>query len=195
MLPARLILVRHGQSTHNAQARLQGQSDPELSETGRAEAQLLRSLFVDFAPERVITSDLRRASETAAIIGFPDARRDARFREIDVGSWAGRPLSDFPDESETAWRGGPLHADDGESWSDLQARVGGAIDDLLAAGDSWVVICHGGVVRAALSHVTGSDPRCVAGPGNASVTIMRSGARPRLEAYAWTPDGITLSGR
>ena len=124
MLSARLILVRHGQSTHNAQARLQGQSDPELSDAGRAEAQLLRRLFVDFPAERVITSDLRRASETAAILGFPEARRDARFREIDVGAWAGRPLSDFPHESETAWRGGQLHAGDGESWGDLQARVG-----------------------------------------------------------------------
>jgi probable phosphoglycerate mutase len=195
MLSARLILVRHGQSTHNAQARLQGQSDPELSETGRAEAQLLRSLFTGFPPERVITSDLRRAAETAAIIGFPDARRDARFREIDVGSWAGRPLSDFPDEALTAWRGGELHAEDGESWPDLQERVGGALDELLAAGDTWVIVCHGGVVRAALSHVTGADPRRVAGPANASLTIMRAGEPPRLEAYAWTPDGVPLSGR
>jgi probable phosphoglycerate mutase len=191
MLAARLLLVRHGQSTHNAEARLQGQADPDLSQTGRAEAQLLRPLFTGFAPERVITSDLRRATETAAIIGFPEARRDARLREIDVGSWAGRPLADFPDELETAWRGGPRHADDGESWADLQARVGGALDELLATGDTWVIVCHGGVVRAALSHVTGADPRRVAGPANASVTIVRAGDPPRLEAYGWTP---ALSG-
>jgi glucosyl-3-phosphoglycerate phosphatase len=193
MLSARLILVRHGQSTHNAQARLQGQADPELSQAGRAEAQLLRPLFTCFEAQRVITSDLRRATETAAIIGFPEARRDARFREIDVGSWAGRALSEFPDEAATAWRGGHLHADDGESWADLQGRVGGALDELLAAGDTWVIVCHGGVVRAALSHVTGADPRRVAGPANASVTIVRAGEPPRLEAYAWTPDGVTLS--
>ncbi len=195
MLAARLFLVRHGQSTHNAEARLQGHADPALSETGRAEAQLLRPLFNGFPPERVITSDLRRASETAAIIGFPQARRDARFREIDVGSWAGRPLAEFADEAATAWRGGDLHADDGESWADLQGRVGGALDELLAAGDTWVIVCHGGVVRAALSHVTGADPRRVAGPANASVTVVRAGEPPRLEAYAWTPDGVTLSSR
>jgi hypothetical protein len=51
------------------------------------------------------------------------------------------------------------------------------------------------VVRAALSHVTGADPRRVAGPANASVTIVRAGEPPRLEAYAWTPDGVTLSAR
>ena len=193
MLSARIILVRHGQSTHNAQARLQGQADPPLSDAGRAEAELLTHLFEAFPADRVVTSDLRRASETAAIIGFPRARRDARFREIDVGSWAGRPLSDFPDESEAAWRGGRLHADDGESWDDLQARVGGAVDELIAAAGSWLVVCHGGVVRAALSHATGADPRRVAGPANASVTIFRAGERPRLESYAWTPGGLLLS--
>ncbi len=68
------------------------------------------------------------------------------------------------------------------------ARVGGALDGLIAAGGPWLVVCHGGVVRAALSHVTGADPRSVAGPANASVTIVRAQrARRRLEAYGWTP--------
>jgi hypothetical protein len=49
-------------------------------------------------------------------------------------------------------------------------------------------------VRAALSHVTGADPRRVAGPANASLTIVRAGDPPRLEAYAWTPNGIAVSG-
>jgi glucosyl-3-phosphoglycerate phosphatase len=193
MLSARLILVRHGQSTYNAQARLQGQADPPLSDAGRAEAELLKRALDGFPAERVITSDLRRASETAAIVGYPDARRDARFREIDVGAWAGRPLSEFGPEGRTAWRGGELTPPGGESWDDLRARVGGAVDELISAGGSWLVVCHGGVVRAALTHVTGADPRRVAGPANASITIIRAGDPPRLEAYAWTPDGVLLS--
>jgi broad specificity phosphatase PhoE len=187
MLSARLILVRHGQSTHNAQARLQGQADPPLSDAGRAEAELLRPALARFEDDRVVTSDLKRASETAALLGYPDARRDARFREIDVGSWAGRPLAEFPEGPETAWRGGPLKAPDGESWADLQKRVGHAIDELVAAGGRWLIVCHGGVVRAALSHVTGADPRRVAGPANASVTVVRAQHPPQLEAYGWVP--------
>jgi probable phosphoglycerate mutase len=190
MLSARLLLVRHGQSTYNAQARLQGQADPPLSDAGRREAELLAPALAPFPPERVITSDLRRARETAALLGYPDALPDARWREIDVGAWAGRPLSEFPAGSEPAWRGGPLHAPDGETWDELQARVGDAVDELLAVGDSWLVICHGGVVRAALSHVTGADPQRVAGPGNASVTVVRTGSPARLEAYGWTPDAV-----
>jgi glucosyl-3-phosphoglycerate phosphatase len=187
MLSARLLLVRHGQSTYNAQARLQGQADPPLSEAGRQEAERLESALARFDAGRVVTSDLRRARETAALLGYPEARADARFREIDVGEWAGRPLSEFPAGSEPAWRGGPLKAPDGESWGQLQARVGDALDELIAAGGSWLVICHGGVVRAALSHVTGADPQRIAGPANASVTIVRAQSPPRLEAYGWVP--------
>ena len=187
MPSARLILVRHGQSTHNAQARLQGQADPPLSDAGRAEAELLRAALPHFDDDRVVTSDLRRARETAALVGYPDARLDPRFREIDVGEWEGRPLSDFPAGPETAWRGGALKAPGGESWADLQSRVGAALDELIAAGGTWLVVCHGGVVRAALSHVTGADPQRVAGPANASVTVLRAQDRPQLESYGWVP--------
>jgi glucosyl-3-phosphoglycerate phosphatase len=187
MLSARLILVRHGQSTHNAQARLQGQADPPLSDAGRAEAELLRPALPAFEDDRVVTSDLQRAAQTAALLGYPGARREPRLREIDVGAWEGRSLSDFPPGPETAWRGGPLKAPDGESWADLQRRVGQALDELIASGGTWLVVCHGGVVRAALSHVTGADPQRVAGPANASVTIVRANGRPQIEAYGWTP--------
>jgi probable phosphoglycerate mutase len=189
MLSPRLFLVRHGQSTHNAAELLQGQADPPLSELGRGEAERLRPARAGIPAQRVITSDLRRARETAELLGHPGARPDARWREIDVGAWAGRPLAEFPGGSEPAWRGGPLAAPDGESWARFQARVAGAVDELAAAGGSWLVVCHGGVVRATLSHVTGADPRRVAGPRNTSVTIVRMGETPRLEAYAWTPSG------
>jgi probable phosphoglycerate mutase len=187
MLSARLILVRHGQSTHNAQARLQGQADPPLSDAGRAEAELLKPALPAFEDDRVVTSDLQRAAQTAALLGYPGARRDPRFREIDVGEWEGRPLAEFPAGPETAWRGGPLQAPGGESWGDLQKRVGQALDELITQGGTWLVVCHGGVVRAALSHVTGADPQRVAGPANASVTIVRANERPQLEAYGWAP--------
>jgi broad specificity phosphatase PhoE len=192
MLSARLFLVRHGQSTYNAQARLQGQADPPLSDAGRAEAKLLKPTLAHFDETRVVTSDLKRAVQTAELLGYPGARLDARFREINVGAWAGRPLSEFPSGHEPAWRGGPLKAPDGESWDDLRARVGAALDELIAAGGTWLVVCHGGVVRAALSHVTGADAQRVAGPANASVTVVLAHDPPQLETYGWVP---SLSAR
>jgi probable phosphoglycerate mutase len=185
MLSARLVLVRHGQSVDNAQQRLQGQADPPLSDAGREEARGLAAALPRF--EQVVTSDLARASETAEILGYPDAQRDERWREIALGEWQGRSLTDFEDETAYSWRGGALTPSGGESWPEFVRRVGGAVDELVAAGGTWLVVCHGGVVRAALSHVTGADPRTIAGPANTSVTVVRTGSPPRLERYAWTP--------
>jgi probable phosphoglycerate mutase len=186
MLSARLVLVRHGQSVDNAQARLQGQADRPLSDAGRAQARALRAALPRF--EQVVTSDLVRASETAALLGYPDAARDERWREIALGEWQGRPLAEFEDETAYSWRGGSISPAGGESWLQFQRRVGGAVDELVRAGGTWLVVCHGGVVRAALSHATGADPRRVAGPANTSVTVLLTGSPPRLERYAWTPN-------
>ena len=180
----RLFLVRHGESTYNADGLLQGQADPPLSPRGRDEAEALAQVLDGVAPARAIASDLVRARETAALLGHADAPTDARLREIDVGEWSGRPISDFPPGSEPSWRGGPLVPPGGESWGELVVRVGAVVDDLLAAGGPWLVVAHGGVVRAAVVHVTGADSRQLAGPANASVTVL-SGRR--LLAYAWTP--------
>lgn len=185
MLSARIVLVRHGQSTWNAEGRLQGQADPPLSRLGRREAVALRGVLAGFATGRVLTSDLRRTRETAAALGHPDAAPDPIWREIDVGEWAGRPLADLPAGPEPSWRGGDLVPPGGERWDELQARVAGALAAL--TGD-WLVVTHGGVIRAAVAHVTGADARRIAGPGNASVTVLEG---DRLHAFGWTPDGMS----
>jgi glucosyl-3-phosphoglycerate phosphatase len=175
----RLFLVRHGESTYNAEGRLQGQADPPLSPRGRAEAEALAGLL----DGRVISSDLVRARETAALLGHPEVPTDARLREIDVGEWAGRLLTEFPAGPEFSWRGGPVVPPGGEAWPEFAERVGAVVDALLADGP-WIVVAHGGVVRAAVTHLTGADARSLAGPANASVTVLDG---RRLRAYAWTP--------
>jgi probable phosphoglycerate mutase len=186
MVSARIVLVRHGQSTWNAEGRLQGQADPPLSKLGRREAVALRGRLTGFPADRVLTSDLRRTRETAAALGHPEAAPDPVWREIDVGEWAGRLLADLPAGPEPSWRGGDLVPPGGERWEELAARVADALEALTAAGGDWLVVTHGGVVRAAVSFVTGADARRMAGPGNASVTVLEPG---RLVAYGWTPDG------
>ena len=77
----RLFLVRHGESEWNAVRRLQGQADISLSAKGEAQATALASTVAQLAPDRVVTSDLRRAYQTASLLGYPDAQRDHRLRE------------------------------------------------------------------------------------------------------------------
>ena len=72
--------------------------------------------------------------------------------------------------------------------------MGGAVDELIAAGGTWLVVCHGGFVRAALSHVTGADALRLGSPANASVTVFELGERPRLLVYGSLPDGGLPTG-
>jgi probable phosphoglycerate mutase len=192
----RLILVRHGESTWNAEERLQGQLDPPLSERGREQSRALAAIVDGLPDERVICSDLARARETAALLGLAPARFDPRWREINVGSWGGRTAAEVDAQGSglTNWRGGSRRAPDGESWETFAIRVAGAVDELVAAGGSWLVVCHGGCIRAAAAHVTGADALRLGSPPNASATAFELGARPRLLVYGSLPDGGLPTG-
>src|SRR5919107_550504 len=63
---ARLLLVRHGESTWNATGRWQGWADPPLSDLGRAQAEAAAPAAAPV--DAVVSSDLRRARETAELM-------------------------------------------------------------------------------------------------------------------------------
>jgi broad specificity phosphatase PhoE len=187
----RLLLIRHGESTWNAEHRLQGQSDPPLSELGLEQAAALRP-FLDGLPARAVTSDLTRAMQTADALGLRGIPQDSRWREIDIGEWAGRTLDELDPADVAAWRAGELSPPAAEAWPHLQARVAAAIDDL--GGEDAVVVTHGGCVRAACSHLTGADARRLAPPANASLTVIEYGERVRLHAYGLRAPGPETPG-
>jgi glucosyl-3-phosphoglycerate phosphatase len=146
--------------------------------------------------ERVVCSDLGRARQTAELLGLRPAAYDPAWREIDVGEWGGRSAAEVDAEGDalTNWRGGPRTAPSGETWTAFAARVAGAADALIAAGGPWLVVTHGGCIRAACSHVTRGDALAFGSPPNASLTTIELGARPRLLSYGVTPDGATATG-
>jgi probable phosphoglycerate mutase len=197
MLPRdRLIIVRHGESTRNAEERLQGQLDPPLSDRGREQARALTGIVDGVPPERVVCSDLGRARETAELMGLQPGRYDPRWREIDVGEWGGRTAAEIDAQGDelTNWRGGPRRAPDGEPWDAFAARVAGAADELLAAGGTWLVVSHGGCVRAVAAHLTGADALHLGSPPNASATVFELGTRTRLLVYGTLRDGGLPTG-
>jgi broad specificity phosphatase PhoE len=196
MLSRHLVLVRHGESTWNAEERLQGQLDPPLSDRGREQARALLPLLDGVPPDRVISSDLSRARETADLLGLRPARLDPRWREIDVGEWGGKTAAEIDAQGSdlTNWRGGPRTARDGETWEAFSARVAGALEELMEAGGPWLVVCHGGCIRVSVAHVTGADPLRLGSPPNASVTVLEVGERPRLLVYGQLPDGGLPTG-
>ncbi|HEX4417017.1 MAG TPA: histidine phosphatase family protein [Kofleriaceae bacterium] len=162
-----LVLVRHGETAWNREGRFQGHTDIPLSEAGRAQAHALRArLAVDHAHlldhERtaVLTSDLRRAHETAEIV-FGVAGRTLHvrreLREFCYGVFEGHTRSEIDERfpgAMAAWlRGDPGFAvEGGESRAAVHARTHGAVRSFLAeSGHSHVVVvAHGGVLRQLL---------------------------------------------
>ncbi|NLJ80189.1 MAG: histidine phosphatase family protein [Firmicutes bacterium] len=63
-----LCLVRHGQSVWNAERRVQGQSDPQLSPLGLRQAKLVARRLQEESWSALYSSDLSRAKRTAEII-------------------------------------------------------------------------------------------------------------------------------
>jgi glucosyl-3-phosphoglycerate phosphatase len=191
----RLLLVRHGQSEWNAGRVLQGQADIPLSDLGRAQASALAPVIAALKPCRAVTSDLSRARETAVRLGHSEARPEPGFREIDVGTWQGRPIAELQAADGAAyagWRAGTHRPADGEGWADFLNRIENALKAEIAADNAktLLVVCHGGVIRAALQVLCGLAPRNLLPVGPASLTAIRvdaNGAAARLELYNYNP--------
>ena len=64
MTTRRLVLLRHGQTEHNADSRMQGQLDTELSALGRRQAEAAAEVIAAMNPRLLVSSDLRRAHDT-----------------------------------------------------------------------------------------------------------------------------------
>lgn len=190
----RIILVRHGESEWNSVRRLQGQADIALSARGEAQAAALRGTIEAMRPDQVVASDLLRARHTAALLGHPHARMSAAFREIDVGTWTGRPIADLVAEDEEAylaWRAGTYAPPGGEIWADFRNRVTtGLAEALNTAGQKLLVVCHGGVIRALLDGLLDLPPKRIIPVGPASITVLadKTGGM-RLETFNFSPDG------
>lgn len=86
----RLLLIRHGETEWNAIRRLQGQQDIELSTNGCVQARALAPMVARLSPDVAFTSDLRRARDTAELLGHSNAGLRVGLREQSLGEWQGR---------------------------------------------------------------------------------------------------------
>lgn len=156
-----IYLIRHGQTDWNKAGRFQGQTDIPLNDTGRRQAKSLRESLKEHMPfDRMISSDLSRARETAAIIneGYEcPIVIDAAFRELCFGKWEGLVFdqikNDYPLEARY-WATAPhlLHIAGGESLQELFGRVWPRFIYWTQQKDyrSMAFVCHGGTCGALL---------------------------------------------
>jgi len=152
------LLIRHGESVWNATGCWQGHGDPPLSARGEEQASALARSLKGQGVERLISSDLQRALQTAAAIGSAlglEVESRADLRELDVSRWTGLTraeieqrepelLAEFEGEDPDVRPGG------GESRSELRTRVRAAAEQLASEqpGARIAVVAHLGVLRA-----------------------------------------------
>jgi broad specificity phosphatase PhoE len=155
----RVFLARHGRTAYNHEGRFQGQQEVPLDDLGREQALELAERAVSYGFAALWCSPLLRARETAdavaAKIGLTP-REDARFMETDAGDWTNRSFADVSAEAPELFAAfADAEADfafpGGESFAEQELRVGAALDDVEAGELPALVVCHGMVIRAALS--------------------------------------------
>ena len=163
----RITLLRHGESTGNAQGVYQGRAEYDLSKKGRSQARFLADYWQAKGNSftRIISSPQARARQTAEIISEILAvplEFDEQWQEIDNGILAGLPLEEaaekhpFPDLMTPFDKIG----ESGESNWDLYLRAGKVVQELVKRpAGNYLIVSHGGFLNRVLYAILGIVPQ------------------------------------
>src|SRR5581483_3459959 len=180
-------MLRHGQTEFNAGSRMKGQLDTGLSELGRDQAVAAAEVLAKFDPLLIVSSDLRRAYDTAVTLaertGAPMVV-DRRMRETHLGDWQGMthtevhaaaPGARIASRNDATWA---PHG--GESRVDVARRSVPVVTELVESLPNWgedepyrpvVLVAHGGLIAALTAELLGlpvANWPVLGGMGNAS---------------------------
>ena len=139
-----IYIVRHGQTEYNINGRIGGRIDVPLNEKGIEEAYEVKEKLKDIKFDKVYSSPLKRAYETARIITNEDIIKDDRIIERSNGKLEGKLKSeikeiiDFNDPNEKRY--------DIESIIDFRNRIKNFLDDITNMdGENILIVTHAGV--------------------------------------------------
>lgn len=184
---------RHGETDYNATGRMQGHLDSVLTDVGRNQARFAVPALARFSPDIVVTSDLRRAMDTATTFtettGVP-LRMDKRLRETNLGLWQGMSSAQIDEQwpgSRQIWQTDPTWTPPGgESRLEVAARAYEVVADLDESDEETAVLCaHGGLITALTGHLLELPVTAWAklgGIGNCHWTVL---ARRGSSGLAW----------
>ncbi|MFJ2180937.1 bifunctional RNase H/acid phosphatase [Streptomyces anulatus] len=198
--PATLVLLRHGETALTPEKRFSGSggTDPELSATGRGQAERAAEHFAALGTvQEIVSSPLRRCRETAAAVAGRlglDVRIDEGLRETDFGAWEGLTFGEVREryaDDLTAWLASPDTAPTGggESFAEVAERVAAARDRIVAryAGRTVLLVTHVTPIKTLVRLALGAPPEALFrmelsaasistvahyGDGNASVRLL-----------------------
>ncbi len=162
-----LIVIRHGETAWNREKRMQGTTDTELSEVGRAQAQALGRRLAGSGFGALYSSDLARARETARAIAAHTGRvlvEEPRLQERRFGIFEGliaeEIKSRYPQEhARFTSRDPDYEVPGGESAGGFTRRCIGCLSEIAGRhrGEEVVVVTHGLVLDALYRAAHGLD--------------------------------------
>ncbi len=207
MTLSHLILMRHGETDWNAQARLQGHRDIPLNSLGRRQAAAAAPSVAALGPQLILSSDLSRARATAAPVANLTGltvREDERLRETSMGRWEGLTREDvvagWPGQWER-WRTTSAHnaPPEGESRWQVARRAAEVVDAVDALEvDRALLVAHGGLIvglTGFLLELPDESWATLIGIGNCHwVVLHRFKGSWRLHSYNAGLGGVILPG-
>jgi broad specificity phosphatase PhoE len=147
----KLALVRHAITAWNREKRVQGRIDKPLSDAGRQQFQSL-AIPPGYRNYRWYSSPLRRATESAQLLGLNDLKLEPALLEMHWGDWEGeilkplrKRLGDEMRDNES--RGLDFRPPGGESPRDVQQRLQPWLRDIASAGQDTAAVVHKGIIR------------------------------------------------
>lgn len=157
-----LFLIRHGQTQWNLENRIQGNMDSPLTDLGRQQARWLSETYRDEAFDRIYTSTLDRAYETAKILRgdrkIEIIRLDS-LKEIHFGEWEGKAFLELREEKPEAFDAFRFTPESfrpagGETFQEAQNRIVGAVREILRKnrGEKLALVIHGAVLKLLMGH-------------------------------------------
>ena len=186
--PTTVLLVRHGKTPTTGQVLPGRAKGLHLSDEGVAQAERAGERIAALrGVKAVYASPMERTKETAAPIAKAlglRVRTNKGLLEADFGSWTGKKLSDLTKRAdwETVQRyPSGFRFPDGESFSEMQERICGTIQQLVAdhPGQKIVVVSHADPIKAAIADAMGTHldlfQRIVVGPTSISAVLYSPG--------------------
>ena len=154
----RLYVIRHGESESNKNGVLTGWVDAPLTDKGRSDARRAGEFLRGVTFDKVYSSDLSRAVETASI-AYPDTVPETRcdLREINLGILAGKGRDSLSDEERAAYSSGEYKSVGGESREEFVERVRLFLSEISSLEcERIAVFAHAGVLRTFMDLIVGT---------------------------------------
>ncbi|HXC50455.1 MAG TPA: histidine phosphatase family protein [Candidatus Limnocylindrales bacterium] len=154
---ATAILMRHGETAWNRDRRVMGDLDIPLSDDGRLQSGHAARLLESFAIDRIVSSPLVRAKETAEIVAQHLGRTietDPRLVEVRFGEWQGKTYEEVAtDPRYHGFATDPVaNATPGGDTAESVQRRGLESLATLRAGECVLFVTHGDIIRTLICH-------------------------------------------